>query len=104
MKLLKDSAVALAKPLTLLMNRSLAEGAIPSDWKHASVTPIHKAGPLLMLPTIGQSLLYLSLLRFSSVLFTSWFTLQDNWLLSIYQSGYRPQHSTSTCLIDVTNK
>lgn len=46
MKLLKESAVALAKPLTLLMNRSLAEGAIPSDWKHASVTPIHKAGAI----------------------------------------------------------
>ena len=62
-RLLKDNAVALAKPLTLLMNRSLAEGAIPSDWKHASVTPIHKAGS--MLPTIGLSLLYLSLLYLS---------------------------------------
>jgi len=48
-RLLKDNAVALAKPLTFLMNRSLTEGAIPSDWKHASVTPIHKAGS--MLPT-----------------------------------------------------
>ena len=30
-RLLKDSAVALAKPLTFLMNQSLAEGAVPSD-------------------------------------------------------------------------
>ena len=26
------------------MNRSLAEGSIPSEWKHAIVTPVHKSG------------------------------------------------------------
>ena len=43
-RLLKDGCNALAKPLTILMNRSLAEGSIPFEWKHAMVTPVHKSG------------------------------------------------------------
>ena len=42
-RLLKDSFGVIAKPLTVLMNRTLAEGSIPSDWKHAIVTPVHKS-------------------------------------------------------------
>ena len=42
-RLLKDSAEALAEPLLLLMNRTIYEGSIPSDWKDAVVTPVHKA-------------------------------------------------------------
>ena len=44
-RLLKDGAPAISKPLTTLINRSLAEGSIPSDWKHAVVTPVYKSGP-----------------------------------------------------------
>ena len=29
--------------------------------------------------------------------------LQENILLSVYQSGFRPLHSTTTCLTDITN-
>ena len=88
------------------MNRSLAESAIPSDWKHASVTAIHKAGsttdtanyrPISTLPVFAKILER----AVHNMVYTY---LQDNRLLSIYQPGYRPQHSTSTCLIDVTNK
>ena len=43
-RLLKDGANMLAKPLTLLINRSPG-GNCPSDWKHATVTPIYKSGP-----------------------------------------------------------
>ena len=43
-RLLKDGCAAIAKPLTALMNRSLAEGSIPMDWKHAIVTPVFKSG------------------------------------------------------------
>ena len=38
-RLVKDGVEALARPLTLLINRTL-----PADWKHAIVTPVHKAG------------------------------------------------------------
>ena len=42
-RLLKDGCAAIAKPLTVLMNRSLAEGLIPMDWEHAKVTPVFKS-------------------------------------------------------------
>ena len=42
--LLKDGADVIARPLTVLMNRSIAEGLIPSGWKHAVVTPVYKSG------------------------------------------------------------
>ncbi|XP_053691323.1 uncharacterized protein LOC128739848 [Sabethes cyaneus] len=41
---LKQSATALAKPLTMIFNSSLTSGVFPSIWKHASITPIHKSG------------------------------------------------------------
>lgn len=88
------------------MNRSLAEGAIPFDWNHASVTPINKAGYTTdaanyrTIPTLPVFAKFLERV----VHITVYTCLRDNRLLFIYQSGYRPLHSRSTCLIDVTNK
>ena len=43
-KFLKSSSKSLAKPLTILFNRTLSEGCIPEDWKLAEVRPIFKKG------------------------------------------------------------
>ena len=43
-RLLKANAESMSVPLTWLFNKSLAEGAIPPDWKLANVTPIFKKG------------------------------------------------------------
>ena len=45
-RLVTDGAEALVRPLTLLMNRAINEGTLPVDWKHAIVTPVHKAGSI----------------------------------------------------------
>ena len=42
--ILKQCANELAAPLTILMNKSMEEGIIPSDWKLANVSPIFKKG------------------------------------------------------------
>ena len=39
---LKNCAVSLAKPLTMMYNTSYVTGCIPDEWKFASVVPIHK--------------------------------------------------------------
>ena len=105
-RLLKDGAIVISKPLTVLINRSLVEGAIPSEWKHATVTPIHKSGsttdaanyrPISTLPVFAKILER----AVHSMVYSY---LQENRLLSKYQSGYCPLHSTSTCLTDVTNQ
>ena len=57
-RLLKDGSNVIAKPLTVLLNRTINDGSIPSEWKHAKVAPIHKAG---------------SKSDFWNVQFTTWF-------------------------------
>ncbi|CAL4110078.1 unnamed protein product, partial [Meganyctiphanes norvegica] len=41
---LKNTKVTIAKPLTILLRKSLDEGKIPEFFKLAYVTPIHKGG------------------------------------------------------------
>jgi hypothetical protein len=41
---LKECAQSLAKPLTIIFNRSLETGRVPSGWKKAKVCPIFKKG------------------------------------------------------------
>ena len=42
--ILKDAARPLSGPLTHLINLSLLSGFVPTEWKIAKVTPIHKGG------------------------------------------------------------
>ena len=104
-RLLKDGADALATPLALLMNRSINEGSIPASWKHAIVTPVFKSGsksdpsnyrPISVLPVFAK------ILEKAVHEMVYNFLLQHK-LLSPYQSGFRPLHSTATSLIDITN-
>ena len=81
--LLKDGFCAIARPLTVLMNRSPAEGSIPPEWKYATVTPVHKSDSR----TNPANYRPISVLRPQSS----------------YQSGLCSLQSTSTCLTDVTN-
>uniref|UniRef100_A0A3B3RFC3 Reverse transcriptase domain-containing protein n=1 Tax=Paramormyrops kingsleyae TaxID=1676925 RepID=A0A3B3RFC3_9TELE len=41
---LKEMRDIICRPLTLLFQKSLSEGVVPSDWKHANITPIFKKG------------------------------------------------------------
>ena len=104
-RLVKDGAEALARPLTLLMNRTINEGSLPADWKHAIVTPVHKAGsksdpsnfrPISVFPIFSKILE-----RAVHPMVYSY--LQEHRLLSPLPSGFCLLHSTSTCLAHVTN-
>lgn len=43
-RVLKELASELAPPLTALYNKSLEEGTVPAEWRHAFVTPVYKKG------------------------------------------------------------
>ena len=43
-KLLKECADIIAKPLYLIFSKSLESGVVPTDWKLANISPIHKKG------------------------------------------------------------
>ena len=42
--LLKYSAVEISSPLCFLINLSLKTAKVPTEFKHALITPIHKSG------------------------------------------------------------
>ena len=76
-RLLKEVATALSFPVCDLFNFSLAQGKVPSLWKLANVTPIHKKNnpsdfsnyrPISLLSTIGKSL-EKSYINMSSIFF-----------------------------------
>ncbi len=49
-RLLRIAAPIISKALTSIINKSLQNGTIITEWKHAKVIPLHKSGP-----TIGRN-------------------------------------------------
>ena len=104
-RLLKDSAEIIANPLTKIINFSLANGCVPSEWKEARVIPLFKSGkshnmdnyrPVSILPVVSKILeraVHTQLYKF----------MVDNNLLSPYQSGFCKRHSTETACISFTD-
>ena len=94
--MLKDSASTISSPLSFIINLSLRQGMVPSEWKVASVTPIHKAGPknefenyrpisvLSILSKVLERIVHKQLLTH----------LETENLLSSCQYGFRPGRST----------
>ena len=103
--LLKLSFKFIASSLTHIFNLVISTGIIPNDWKSARITPIYKADskvdpanyrPISVLSVIGK--------LFEKAIFNQVYAyLNENNLLSKYQSGFRPMHSTLTALIDITD-
>jgi len=99
-KLLKDSAPVVAKPLAHIFNLSLASGEVPSDWKEAQITPVHKSGscadvgnyrPVSVLSVtskVMEKLVCNQVTRY----------LTRCKLLKTHQSGFRRHHSTATAV------
>ena len=104
-RLLKDSAEIIANPLTKIINFSLANRCVPSEWKEARVIPLFKSGksdnmdnyrPVSILPVVSKILeraVHTQLYKF----------MVDNNLLSPYQSGFRKRRSTETACISFTD-
>ena len=92
--LLKVSFPSIASSLTHIFNLVISKGIIPKDWKSARVTPIFKADwkvdpanyrPISVLSVIAKI--------FEKAIFNQVYSyLNDNKLLSKYQSGFRPMH------------
>ena len=62
-RMLKDAAVVVAKPLTRIVNESLSQGTVPSEWKYAKITPLFKKGLSTDIMRQGSDI---SLLRLTS--------------------------------------
>ena len=105
-KILKLSARIIAPSLTYIFNLSLATGIYIDDWKRARVTPIFKSGdrrqcanyrPISILPVVSKV--------FEKEVFRQVYGyLTENCMLSKFQSGFRPKHSTVTALIQMCDE
>ena len=102
-KLLKEAAPSITETLVKLFNMSLSKGIFPASWKLANVVPIYKKAeefftsnyrPISLLSTIAKV--------FERVVFKYLFNyFRDNFMISIWQSGFLPGTSTVTQLIEV---
>ena len=102
-RILKQMATAIAKPLTSIFNKSLAASKFPSIWKQANVIPLHKkearTDPSNYRPV---SLLCCLSKVFERMVFNALFKhFKDNFLLSVWQSGFIPGASTTCQLVEL---
>lgn len=105
-KILKMSADIIAPSLTAIFNLSLNSGVYIDAWKQARITPIYKSEdrrkcenyrPISILPVISKI--------FEKQIFDQLYDyLAKNSLLSKFQSGFRPKHSTMSALIQMCDQ
>ena len=100
-RVLKELAPVLAPPLTALYNKSLEEGTVPAEWRHALVTPVYKKGdkhsPSNYRP-VSLTVVCCKLLE--HIVCNHVLThLEENNLLTTLQHGFRRGHSCETQLL-----
>ena len=99
---IKNCSHSLAQPIANIFNRSLSEGVFPSEWKVASITPVHKSGSTSNVEN-NRSISILSCLAkvLESMLYDHLYPAVKN-VVSQYQHGFMKQRSTTTNLMAYT--
>ena len=102
--MLKMCATEVAIPLQIIFQDCINFGVFPDSWKYANVQPVHKKlnrqiidnyRPISLLPICGKIL--------EKIIFDQVYAfLNENDLISKYQSGFRPGDSTIYQLLSIT--
>ena len=105
-KLLKMTALIIAKPLSLLFNKSLSSGIYPSTFKEAHIKPIFKKKGSPSNYTCYRPISILSAISkvFEKIVYRKIYNhLTEHSLLSEKQGGYRQNHGTEQQLLYLTH-
>ena len=104
-RVLLETKEGLVQPLYLIFSKSLSEGVLPTEWKKATVTAIHKKGDRNMCnnyrPVSLTSVICKMLEAIIKDKLMEYFTCNN--LLSSCQHGFRSSHSCVTQLLRVVN-
>ena len=104
-RFIKLASHILIYPLTDLFNLSLSSCELPAIWKCARITPLHKGGDILDCNNYRPISIICSVAKvFEKLIYnqlSQYFTTNN--LLSPFQSGFRPNHSTASALLNLTN-
>ena len=104
-KCLKDALLVLNTQLSYILERSIITCIFPDKWKIATVVPLFKGGvkenvsnyrPVSLLPVPGkilEKIFHDHLMKF----------FDDNNSLCEKQNGFRPHHSTTNSIVELTN-
>lgn len=104
-KYFKDSAKVTAPLIAYIINLSIQQGEVPLDFKSARVVPLHKkscksdmtdyrpVSILCVASKIMERVIYNQIENY----------IVKNCILYALQSGFRPLHSTETCIIHLTD-
>ena len=98
--LIKSIAEVFVKPLTLIFQKSVSSGIVPSAWKEAKITPRYKKGNKTEPSNYRPVTLTLEKLVRKSILSH----LTENHLLSDKQYGFRSSRSCSLQLLNVMER
>ena len=103
-RLIRDALLALSHEFMHLLNKSLALGVFPDEWKRATVTPIPKSGdlsqvsnyrPISLLPLPGkimEKIIHKQLMG----------NIEENDIISESQYGLRKERSTIQAVHNLT--
>ena len=100
-RFIKDGASVIAGPMTHIINLSLGVGRVPVDMKLARVVPLHKKNsktevgnyrPVSILNSMSKVIERIVFSQLNEY-------LVNNKLLYEFQSGFRSNYSSDTCLI-----
>ncbi|KAL1373805.1 hypothetical protein pipiens_018439, partial [Culex pipiens pipiens] len=91
----KNCCSSLARPVTSIFNRSLSEGAFPSEWKVASITPIHKSGSRAKVENYRSISILSCLAKVLEKLLVDHIYPSVKNIISEYQHGFMKQRSTT---------
>ena len=104
-RVLKELSCVLADPLARLFRKSLSSGCIPTDWKHANVTPVFKKGQKYLCSNYRPiSLTCIASKLMEHIICSSIMThAEQHNILYLQQHGFRPRRSCETQLLEMVN-